>query len=338
VAWSPERAAAYVREAWQHAVESIVETGRRLLEERERTPHGRWDDVVALLPFGARTAQQLMAIARHPLLANARHASHLPPAWDTLYRLSRLDDLDERIAGGDVTPELERSTVDGWLRDKARDRYALSIAEYARGANRAGDRWEVREGAFQQALADLPFASVDAIVTDPPYSDDDLWLWSELAVFASRVLRRGAPLIAWSGQYRLAAVLDALGEHLRYGWTICLDLPGTNGRFRGPNVLQTWKPILVFTAERWAPHNWHRDRVVSPARDQELFEWQQHPEPAAELIERYVPAGGLVVDPFCGVGSFGVAALTTGRRFLAAELDPGRADTASARLAEAAAT
>jgi hypothetical protein len=333
--WSPERAAAYVMEAWQNAVESIVETGRRLLEERERTPHGRWDDVIALLPFSDSSALRLMQIARNPTLSNPAHAPDLPASWMTLYRLSRLPDLDERIAAGDVTPELERATVDEWLREKARDRFELRLSNYEAGANRNGPGYVVGHGAFQEALADLQPGSVDAIVTDPPYGDEGLPLWSDLAEFASRVLRPGAPLFAWSGQYRIIEVLNRLAEHLTYQWIIRLELPGKNGRFQAANMFITWKPILVFTVGTWAPHRWYPDRLESPVRDQDLFEWQQNPGPAVELIERYVPDGGLVVDPLMGVGSFGVAALTAGRRFLGVEIDAERAKTAACRMAEA---
>ena len=50
------------------------------------------------------------------------------------------------------------------------------------------------------------------------------------------------------------------------------------------------------------------------------------------------PEGGLVVDPFCGSGSTGCAAVLEGRRFLGVELDPGYAAIARARIAHWAAS
>ena len=64
--------------------------------------------------------------------------------------------------------------------------------------------------------------------------------------------------------------------------------------------------------------------LVSPKREKDRFEWQQSTAPAAELIERLVPANGLVVDPFTGPGTFGLAAIEMGRRFLGVELDQAR--------------
>lgn len=242
-------------------------------------------------------------------------------------------DLADKVVAGQIA--LDAAEKELRVR-QAKESYLARQAEWDRRANSAGDRWRVLHGDFRDMLADLEDGSVDAIVTDPPYPDEFLPLWADLAQHAERVLRPGAPLIAWSGQYRLREVLNHLCGPLRYQWTLCLDLPGTNARFRGTNMIQTWKPIIVCTAGAWGPHDWYRDRVVSPGKDQALYEWQQNPDPAAELIRRYVPEGGLVLDPFTGVGSFGVAALATGRRFVGVEIDAERHMTACQRLTEVA--
>lgn len=54
-----------------------------------------------------------------------------------------------------------------------------------------------------------------------------------------------------------------------------------------------------------------------------------------DLLE-IVPAGGLVLDPFTGSGTTGVAAVQTGRRFLGCEIVPTHAATARARIGRAA--
>jgi len=100
-----------IRTRWSGAVESFLETGRLLNDAKEKLPHGDFEAMVETdLPFGPRTARMLMAIARNPVLSNRKHASVLPPSWDTLYRLSRLseDRLLAAIESGEVTPETER--------------------------------------------------------------------------------------------------------------------------------------------------------------------------------------------------------------------------------------
>jgi DNA modification methylase len=50
------------------------------------------------------------------------------------------------------------------------------------------------------------------------------------------------------------------------------------------------------------------------------------------LVRLVIPPDGLVLDPFCGSGSTGCAAVLEGRRFLGIELDPGYAEIARARI------
>lgn len=114
--WTPEQAADHVCEAWQNAVDSIVETGRRLIEAKSRTASGKWLDAVALMPFSDGTARKLMAIAQHPDLANRSHGNDLPASWTTLFVLAQLPagEIEKRIEAGEITPELERAKAQEW--------------------------------------------------------------------------------------------------------------------------------------------------------------------------------------------------------------------------------
>ncbi len=54
------------------------------------------------------------------------------------------------------------------------------------------------------------------------------------------------------------------------------------------------------------------------------------------IINDYTEPGDLILDPFCGSGTTGVACVQTGRRFIGIEIDEGYADIARARIANAA--
>lgn len=133
--WTPQQAASHVSEAWQNAVESIVETGRRLIEAKQRVGHGRWLEAVALMPFSERTAQALAQIARHPDLSNPQHVAGLPASWGTLAVLAQLPpgEVARRIEAGDITPELDRATAQQWTstyaaaRQEALNAYSAAV-------------------------------------------------------------------------------------------------------------------------------------------------------------------------------------------------------------------
>lgn len=114
--WTPDHAASYVTEAWQKAVDSIVETGRRLEEAKGRVGHGNWLPMIEQLPFSEATARKLITIAQHPDLSNRSHGNDLPASWTTLYVLSQLPpgEIPRRIEAREITAELDRATAQQW--------------------------------------------------------------------------------------------------------------------------------------------------------------------------------------------------------------------------------
>ena len=54
-------------------------------------------------------------------------------------------------------------------------------------------------------------------------------------------------------------------------------------------------------------------------------------------VVRIVPKGGIIIDPFAGSGTTGVAAVKLGYHFHGCELSPEYAEIARARMADAAA-
>ncbi len=80
-------------------------------------------------------------------------------------------------------------------------------------------------------------------------------------------------------------------------------------------------------------------RIAAPGRDEKRFGKHPTQKPVA-LIARCIRAsthpGGVVLDPFAGSGSAGVAALREGRRFIGVEADERFIETARLRLEDAA--
>jgi hypothetical protein len=97
---------------WQRSVESIIETGVRLTEMKEKSGHGNWMEVVSKeLGWSIRMADMLMAIGRS--FSNWTKLSSLPPSWGTLYELTKFPETEllERIEAGEITSATRRQEV-----------------------------------------------------------------------------------------------------------------------------------------------------------------------------------------------------------------------------------
>jgi hypothetical protein len=116
------------------SVESIITAGRLLTQAKADLPHGEWLRIFndELVPFDARTAQRLMAIAANPELSNAAHASLLPPSWTSLYELTKVepDTLHNALRDRVITPDMKRSDVAALLPAKPRaERPAATVID-----------------------------------------------------------------------------------------------------------------------------------------------------------------------------------------------------------------
>ena len=91
-------------------VESIIEIGRLFAKAKADLPYGEWGRLFegGLVPFSIDSAQRLMAIADHPQIANTSTSRYLPPAWTTLYELTRVEPkrLTAAFAEGLVNPDM----------------------------------------------------------------------------------------------------------------------------------------------------------------------------------------------------------------------------------------
>lgn len=177
--------------------------------------------------------------------------------------------------------------------------------------------------------------SVDLFFTDPPYNSHGVPLFGHLARLAQAKLKPGGLCLVYTGQLYLPQVISQMSEHLDYYWLFGLRHTGPRTRVWARRVSNGFKPVLVFT-KRPAPkkpgHDWVAD-FVAGAADKVHHEWGQGAGEAEYWIERLTLPGALVCDPCCGGGAILVACKSTGRRWIATEIDPGVAAAARARVA-----
>jgi 16S rRNA G966 N2-methylase RsmD len=184
---------------------------------------------------------------------------------------------------------------------------------------------DIRRGDFRHTL-DLAPGSATLVLTDPPYPREYLPLWDDLGERAAGWLPPGGSLIAYCGQSILPDVLTRLGVHLRYWWTIAMLHHHGADMIPGKWVSAGWKPLVWYVNTHRAGKTMLPDRIdgtggrkTVPTGD--TGDWAQGVAELAPIVSALTAPGDLIVDPFAGSGSVGLAALRFGRRFIGAEMN-----------------
>jgi len=214
--------------------------------------------------------------------------------------------------------------------------------------------WDLRLGdclAPVTGLASLPDKSVDVVITDPPYDartherarslkdgGSDIPIdfaplsGMEHVAACLRVSRRW--VIAFCSMEQLGVYRDASGDET---WIRSAVWVRTNGtpQISGDRPGQGAEGIAIMHPEgkkRWNGGGergaWIGQREADSVHPTQKPIWLME-----KIVALFTDPGELVLDPFAGSGTTGVAAIRLGRRFLGWERDPKYHAAASKRLA-----
>ncbi len=239
----------------------------------------------------------------------------------------------------------------------------------------ADDRATLYRADALAVLADLPTASVDALITDPPYSSGGAFrgdrtnsvrskyvgwtangkqMGSDLPEFTGdnrdqrgylawaslwlgeclRVCKPGAVMLMFTDWRQLPTTTDAMqaGGWVWRGvvvWDKQVGRP-LRGRFRNHVEFVCWGSHGALDADLNPVYLPSVYRVTPPTEGREHT--TEKPLRLMQDLMQIVPPGGLVLDPFAGSGTTGVAALNEGRKFIGVELTEHYAEVAANRL------
>jgi hypothetical protein len=132
------------RHAWRMGVEGIITAGRVIIDGKQQLAHGDFVEWVENeLKLGERTAQMLMSVAKHPVLANPNHWFGFPPSWRTLYELSHIRPprMLQLIASAEIHPGMIDEAVQNLAADPG-DATPASIKQFGRWLIKVGDHWD----------------------------------------------------------------------------------------------------------------------------------------------------------------------------------------------------
>jgi len=168
---------------------------------------------------------------------------------------------------------------------------------------------ELLTGDFTQIGPQLPAESFDLIITDPPYGEDNVYLYGVLAEQAARLLVPGGSLLAMAGQLCIPQTLNVMTPHLNYHWIISYDTPGGQSpQIWSRKVNSFWKPVLWFVKGEYKG-GWHGDKVKSNVNDNDkrFHKWGQSESGIGKLVSEFASTGtSKVLDPFVGGGTVAV--------------------------------
>jgi site-specific DNA-methyltransferase (adenine-specific) len=203
----------------------------------------------------------------------------------------------------------------------------------------------IANGDCIEVMRSLPWASVDFILTDPPYlvnyrdrsgrsvandGNDGAWLKPAFRQM-HRVLRPDSLCVSFYGWNKVDLFMDAWKSagFSVVGHIVFRKRYGSNARFL------SYRHESAYLLAKGRP-----PLPASPVPD--VLDWEYsgnhlHPtqkpvQPLKTLIGAFTKPGAVVLDPFCGSGSTLVAAHELGRKFMGIELDAAHHRTATDRL------
>lgn len=230
-------------------------------------------------------------------------------------------------------------------------------------------------GDALDVLPTLAEESIDAVVTDPPYSSggmvrgdrmgstrkkytstdseaaDDVvpfsgdnrdqlsWvLWSTLWMMeARRTLKQGGTCVVFTDWRQLPATIQAMQcAGLVFRGIVPWHKPSARpqkGRFSAACEFAVWGSNGPMATEGDCIAGFVS---AQPAKMADRDHLTQKPVAVMEHLLRIVPAGGVVLDPFMGSGTTGVACVRTGRGFIGIDIDQHWHDVAARRMKEEA--
>ena len=175
---------------------------------------------------------------------------------------------------------------------------------------------------IKDVIHEIPENSIDCIITDPPYPREYLHLYGELGILGKRVLKNGGLLVAMVGQSYVPEILHLLSKNLEYHWMCAYLTPGGQSVQLWQRRINTfWKPLLIFRKGKY-DGDWFGDVCKSNTNDNDkrFHEWGQSVSGMLDIVNRFTYPNWIILDPFCGAGTTGVACALTGRRFIGIDI------------------
>jgi site-specific DNA-methyltransferase (adenine-specific) len=190
---------------------------------------------------------------------------------------------------------------------------------------------QLYQGDCLDVMRQIPAGSVDAVITDPPYgckkAEWDNSFPTEWYQYARDMARMVIIITGSSGLKDSVSLVSDDFIDVIAAWN-------TNSLTRGPIGFNNWLPAVIALGK---PNKKNGQNIIRFAVRGDM---PNHPSPKpieymTKLIERTTNEGDIILDPFMGSGTTGVACVQLNRSFIGIEIDPNYFAIAERRIKEA---
>ncbi len=288
-----------IQQGFYNALNKGKRIGFLLTQEKAKLKHGEWIDWINKnLDFGERQARKYKYIYKEHKILNRNSNSDLA-----------VSSIDSAVSEIRIIKKEKKKTqlkIENKLKEKEFDNIPLPKTI------------EIWKGKFQNQSKKIPPGSIDAIITDPPYSKEYLKDWKDLSLIAKKVLKPSGFLITYSGILNLNKVFKIFEKNLVYYWQFIILHTGVKQLINPRSIFCGYKPILIYQKEPFKRiNNQIEDVIKGTGREKEGHPWQQAEDEIKILIKIFTKPNDLILDPFAGSGTIPIACHELKRKVLA---------------------
>ena len=203
---------------------------------------------------------------------------------------------------------------------------------------------QLMQGDCLELMREIPDASIDLVLTDPPYGKR-----ADKGTNGFGTAKNRRYDVQWDEKRPSKAYFDEIRRVSKniivFGANYFADMlpPSNHWIFWDKKAgIQFKKPFadgeFIYTSFNKPSRRiaFKQQGFITDSKDRRYHPTQKPTELLEQLIRDYTEPGAVILDCFMGSGSTGVAAVNTGRSFIGIELDEKYYDIATKRIAEAA--
>lgn len=311
--------------------------------------------------YSEKVAQQLK-ISERQVLKYVRVGNELLEDKETINKLNELrcnDDLEAltKFIGSKKqpsTPEERKEILE--VVEKKVTEYKKKPSKALRegtvkvkSLNRIVNQYEVKEwqGTIElntvnlysatELINKLPEKSINMIFTDPPYFEESIYLYEEIAKLAEKVLTDNGLCVVYTPVYYLGRVIIDMSKYLDYFWQVIVsqEWHNTDTATKQYGMIHKHRPVLIFSRKGIKPKP-----IGEPSTDlkkpskpsKEWHPWQQDIETPKSLMKTFLSKGNIVLDCCVGGGTTLAVAKELGFNYLGFDIDKEAVNSTLNRL------